>query len=167
MDIDTITPEDFLASAKHFIEISDKIHDGWRIYEHKNEIHKSYIKKEAFITFKSQNELCLYKIEYVIFYNLSYGVPSFSFNVWNSPGTLLKLEEIRQMCFIQITKEEFYSVITQQEHPIFHRPYFIMHPCHTAQLLKEFKNKSRNIVVTFLGLISPLLRLNLSLEYGL
>ncbi|CAG5058816.1 unnamed protein product [Parnassius apollo] len=98
---------------------------------------------------------------------MSYGVPSWSFNVWNSSGTLLKLEEIRRMCFIQITTEEFYSVITQQEHPLFHRPYFIMHPCHTAQLLTEFKNKSRNIIVTFLGLISPLLQLNLALEYGL
>ncbi|KAM3958464.1 autophagy-related 10 [Aphomia sociella] len=71
------------------------------------------------------------------------------------------------MSLIRIKEEDFYSVITQQEHPVFLRPYFVMHPCHTATLLAVFKNTSKNIIVTFLSLITPLLKLNLPLDYGL
>lgn len=71
------------------------------------------------------------------------------------------------MYYYRINQKDFYSVITQQEHPVFQRPYFIVHPCHTEELLATFKNKSKNIIVTFLGLISPLVKLNLPLEYGL
>lgn len=88
------------------------------------------------------------------------------FNIWNSSGTILALEDIRQMSFVKIKQKDFYSVITQQEHPILQRPYFIVHPCHTEELLATFKNKSKNIIVTFLGLITPLVNLNLPIEYG-
>lgn len=70
------------------------------------------------------------------------------------------------ICF-SINEKDFYSVITQQEHPIFFRPFFMMHPCHTAELLNVFKNKTKNIIVTFLGLITPLIMLKMPLEYGL
>ncbi|CAH2075972.1 unnamed protein product, partial [Iphiclides podalirius] len=106
-------------------------------------------------------------MECVIFFNLSYGVPSFSFNIWNSSGVLLKLEDIRRLSFIHIKEDEFSSVITQQEHPLFGRPYFIMHPCRTGQLVEHFRHKSKNIIVTFLSLITPILQLKLPMEYGL
>ncbi|KPI96870.1 PREDICTED: ubiquitin-like-conjugating enzyme ATG10 [Papilio xuthus] len=167
MDEFGIPVEEFINAIKEFKNVSDQINDGWRIYENQNEIHKSYLKKESFVNFDLQGEVTLCKVEYNIFYNVSYAVPSFSFNVWRSNGTLLTIEEIRQLSFIHIKREEFYSVITQQEHPLFGRPYFIMHPCHTAQLLAQFRLNSRNIIVTFLSLITPLLKLELPLEYGL
>ncbi|XP_068632847.1 ubiquitin-like-conjugating enzyme ATG10 [Battus philenor] len=167
MDEFALTAEEFVTSIKAFVEVSDEINDDWRIHERGDEIHKSYIRKESFITLELHDESTLCKVEYVIFYNLSYGVPSFSFNIWNSSGSLLSLEDIRQVFSINITREEFYSVITQQEHPLFGRPYFIMHPCHTGRLLAQLKSKSKNIIVTFLSLITPLIKLELPLEYGL
>lgn len=63
--------------------------------------------------------------------------------------------------------KDFYSVVTQQEHPVMHRPYFIIHPCHTADLIAAFKCRTKNLIITFLGIITPLIQLNLPLEYGL
>lgn len=62
--------------------------------------------------------------------------------------------------------ENLYSVITQQEHPIFFKPYFIVHPCRTGELLNCFKGASSNILVTFLGMIEAVIKLNLPMEYG-
>ncbi|XP_063365392.1 ubiquitin-like-conjugating enzyme ATG10 [Cydia amplana] len=161
-----ISYEDFFNAAEQFLKISQKINDGWQLLQLQEDKSKIYLKKESFKVCEGTGESLL-KTEYVIFYNPSYGVPSFSFNVWNSTGALLTLEKIRQMSFISISEKDFYSVITQQEHPIFFRPYFMVHPCHTEELLMVFKNKSRNIIVTFLGLITPLIKLDLPVEYGL
>ncbi|XP_047509180.1 ubiquitin-like-conjugating enzyme ATG10 [Pieris napi] len=156
-----LTAEGFLSSAKAFIETSNLLHDDWKLYEN-SDICKSYIRKNTFIDVKGQ----LFKAEFVIFYHLSYGVPSFSFNIWDSSGMLLNLEDIRKISFTKINQKDFYSVITQQEHPVLCRPFFIMHPCHTYQLLSSLR-ESKNIIVTFLGLITPLINLQLSLKYGL
>ncbi|KAJ8731005.1 hypothetical protein PYW08_002418 [Mythimna loreyi] len=167
MSATKITIEEFLEAAKEFVKKSEKICDGWTLKLDKIDLCKTYIKKESFIQCQDNDTTNVYKIEYVIFYNLSYGVPSFSFNIWNSSGMLIALEDIRKMSFIQISQKDFYSVVTQQEHPIFQRPYFIVHPCHTETLLATFRNTSKNIIVTFLGLITPLIRLKLPLEFGL
>ncbi|XP_045768974.1 ubiquitin-like-conjugating enzyme ATG10 [Maniola jurtina] len=163
-----ITLEEFVYAAKDFIELSDKFLDSWTIYQNDNELLHTHIKKEEFVSHRDETgRVFLYRAEYVIFYNLSYGVPSFSFNVWDCSGKLLTLEEVREISLMKISKEDFYSVVTQQEHPVLYRPYFIIHPCHTANLLSMFKKKSRNLIITFLGLITPLIQLNLPLEYGL
>lgn len=167
MNTTTITFEEFLEAGKEFVRKSEKLGDGWTLKENKKDVLKSYIEKKTFIKCQDENIGKLLRVEFVIFYNLSYGVPSFSFNLWNSSGMLISLEDVRKMSFIEINEKDFYSVITQQEHPIFQRPYFIVHPCHTETLLAEFRNKSKNIIVTFLSLITPLIRLNMPLEYGL
>ncbi|CAB3223981.1 unnamed protein product [Arctia plantaginis] len=159
--------EEFLHAAQEFVKKSDEIGDGWSIKECGDDKSKTFLKKDLYVEHTDDNNSILLKMEYIIFYNLSYGVPAFSFNIWNSSGTLLSLEDVRKMSFIQISQKDFYSVITQQEHPVFQRPYFIVHPCHTEELLATFKNKSQNIIVTFLGLITPLVKLDLPLKYGL
>ncbi|KAL0831023.1 hypothetical protein ABMA28_001909 [Loxostege sticticalis] len=163
----TLSVEDFVVAATSFYEISNRLADGWKLIKDENETHKTYIKKHTFLQVERDGVQSLLKTELVIFFNLSYGVPAFSFNIWNSSGVLLTLEEIRHMSFVTLNQKEFYSVITQQEHPIFLRPYFIVHPCHTAELLSALREGSKNIIVTFLGLITPLLKLDLSMEYGL
>lgn len=164
----TITPEEFVNAAKKFIELSEKNFDSWTIHQKENEILNTYIKKEEFVSYRDDDDkVFIFKAEYIIFYNLSYGVPSFSFNIWDSSGKLLTLEEVRQISLMKISKEDFYSVITQQEHPVMHRPYFIIHPCHTEKILSAFRHKTKNLIVTFLGLMTPLMKLNLPLEYGL
>ncbi|KAJ0175408.1 hypothetical protein K1T71_008567 [Dendrolimus kikuchii] len=159
----TLSYEQFLKAAKEFAIISSKLCDGWKLIGEDSS--QAYLIKETFID--TENKYDMLKAQYVIFYNISYGVPSFSFNLWNSSGMLLKLSELRDMSCLRINEKDFYSVITQQEHPLLHKPYFIMHPCHTDSLLAAFKDKSNNIIVTFLGLITPLIKLDLPVEYGL
>ncbi|KOB69868.1 Autophagy-related protein 10 [Operophtera brumata] len=159
--------EEFLAAAKEFVEISNILCDGWKLIENECLL-KSYVQKECFIKPSKEDSLPM-KAEYVMFYSLSYGVPQFSFNVWNSLGVLLTIKELRRVLFIKEppqSDENLYSVITQQEHPIFFRPYFIVHPCRTGELLACFKGSSTNILVTFLGMIEDVIKLNLPMEYG-
>ncbi|XP_023940586.1 ubiquitin-like-conjugating enzyme ATG10 [Bicyclus anynana] len=163
-----ITLETYLCAAKDFIELSAKFMDEWTIHQDHSERLYTHLKKEDFITHVDDTgKETLFRAEYAIFYNLSYGVPSFSFNVWDCTGKLLTLEEVRGISPMNISTKDFYSVVTQQEHPVFHRPYFIIHPCHTAELLSMFKKSSKNIIITFLSLITPLIQLKLPLEYGL
>lgn len=102
MDYDNkITFEQFFTAAKQFCEVSDRICDGWKLHENPTDILKSYLRKHSFISHEGDQGSVLYKAEFVIYYNLSYGVPSFSFNLWNASGVLVPLDEIRQMSFIK------------------------------------------------------------------
>lgn len=95
----SITAEEFIDAAEKFVKVSDRICDGWTFYKD-IDICKSYIKKESFLEIQD-NTQSLLKAEYVIFYNLSYGVPAFSFNIWNSSGVFVTLENIRNMSFVK------------------------------------------------------------------
>lgn len=97
----TITFDEFLASAKEFVEKSEKLGDGWTLKEDKTDNLKTYLRKDTFVQCEDGSMNHLLKVEYVIFYNLSYGVPSFSFNAWTSSGTLVTLGDIRKMSFLQ------------------------------------------------------------------
>lgn len=101
LECSSITAEEFIDAADKFVKVSDRICDGWTFYKDNKDICKSYIKKETFLEIQDKTCQSLLKAEYVIFYNLSYGVPAFSFNVWNSSGMLLTLENIRHMSFIK------------------------------------------------------------------
>lgn len=96
----TLTYEEFLVAAKDFIKISDKLNDGWELigdgYDEKP--NSAYLKKQCLVY---NGQTFPLKAEYVVFYNLSYGVPSFSFNMWNSSGELLTLEDIRNMAIMR------------------------------------------------------------------
>ncbi|KAG7306346.1 hypothetical protein JYU34_008970 [Plutella xylostella] len=158
--------EDYENAARKFIQISNAISDGWTLHEGIDS-HSLHLRKETFLRIKNEEQDSLIKAEYVISYSTSYCVPIFAFNLWNSNGVLLTLEEIRNMAFIKISQGDFYSVITQQEHPLFFRPYYMIHPCHTEQLLSKFKAESKNLIVTFISLISPLIKFNLPLNYAM
>lgn len=97
-----LSPEEFVAAARHFAKLSDKFRDRWTLHENDNEILNTYIRKEEFVSHRNENnKIFLYRAEYVIFFNLSYGVPSFSFNVWDCSGKLLSLEEVRQISLMK------------------------------------------------------------------
>lgn len=56
------------------------------------------------------------------------------------------------------------SVITQSEHPILFKPYFLLHPCKVSQVLSKFP-ESKNFVLTFISIFGPSIQLNMSMEY--
>lgn len=91
-----ISYDEFIAAAENFVKISNQLCDGWKFVK-SEDLYKSYIKKECYLSCKDFTM----KAEYVMFYSLSYQVPQFSFNVWNSSGVLLTIEELIQTSFIK------------------------------------------------------------------
>lgn len=100
MNSSNITSAEFLVAAREFAKISNRINDGWKLVEN-SEPQKSFLIKNTFNQIQNESSATIMRTEYIIFYNISYGVPSFSFNIWNSSGVLMTLETIRKMAFIK------------------------------------------------------------------
>ena len=56
------------------------------------------------------------------------------------------------------------NMISQSEHPILFKPFLTFHPCKVPQVLSNFP-KSQNLVLTFLTLYGPFVRLKLMNDY--
>lgn len=87
----------FVSEVEKFILISNSLHDGWVLYKHENEKYNTCIRKELYSEVFNGKTKEILKAEYLVSYNISYGVPIFSFNYWKSTGVLLSLEEIRNL----------------------------------------------------------------------
>lgn len=115
--------------------------------------------------------------EYHIVYNFGHSVPTLYFNAWYSSGKLLTLEEIWKRVHSQFSKqiwENKWESLTQTEHPLLGRPFFQLHPCHTAKLMGQLKPKiSSNskflsqYIISWLSMFGPVIGLKLSLDYFL
>ncbi|XP_041359476.1 ubiquitin-like-conjugating enzyme ATG10 [Gigantopelta aegis] len=109
--------------------------------------------------------------EYHIVYSCSYAVPVLYFTVSNSKGKLLSLDDVWSMVpdyYQQRLQDERWTFLTQQEHPILGRPFFQLHPCHTADLMKQVNSKlpQQNYLITWLSTVGPVVGLTLPLYYG-
>ncbi|XP_065922330.1 ubiquitin-like-conjugating enzyme ATG10 isoform X2 [Magallana gigas] len=109
--------------------------------------------------------------EYHILYSPSYGVPVLYFNAHTQGGKLLALEEIWKRVpdvYKERLSEERWTFITQQEHPLLGRPFYYLHPCHTADLMKNSPvlTDKRHYIVSWLSAVGPVVGLKLPLEYG-
>lgn len=113
--------------------------------------------------------------EYHIVYNFGHLVPTLYFNAWHSSGKLLTLEEIWERVHFQFSEqiwENKWESLTQTEHPFIGRPFFQLHPCHTAKLMGQLKPKiSSNskfisqYIISWLSMFGPVIGLKLSLDY--
>lgn len=107
--------------------------------------------------------------EYHVLYSHSYCVPMLYFNAWTADGRLLSLEDMWRRVhtnFQHSLHEDKWSVLTQQEHPVLRRPFYLLHPCRTGQILGCFQGKSPNIVITWLSTVGPVVGLALDPRYG-
>lgn len=65
------------------------------------------------------------------------------------------------------SRSDLHQILTQMEHPVLFRPFMALHPCRTAEVLTQFGQKSENLLLTFISLYGPYVKLNLSNAYGL
>ena len=75
-------------------------------------------------------------------YSHIYQVPVIYFNYYYTSGSYLSLEEIEKyiLCNAKdILNSPVHEVILQTEHPILHRPFFMLHPCRTRETLEQFQ----------------------------
>ena len=135
----------------------------------------------------SLNEI--YTFTYHVVFSESFAVPVLYLNVSKSNGSLLTHEEIYE--YFNLTKSTsdpvYDLIITQQEHPLLFKPFYFVHPCHTAdwmssisqtatqeeeetgeakKLTKGFKHLD-NYTLTWLSFVFASFNITLDTKYGL
>ncbi|XP_014777851.1 ubiquitin-like-conjugating enzyme ATG10 isoform X2 [Octopus bimaculoides] len=198
MTAGSISEEEFLASVHNFLKVSADNVDVWQLHKVPGHENLSYLQRKFCQLLKTQkkeenrsvsweckemdledsNSVTLaatdendITCDYHVVYSQSYAVPVLYFNMYWKDGSLLGLDEVWSLIPCHYRDRflaERWTFITQQEHPIVHRPYFYLHPCHTADLMKniELKDK-RNYILSWLSAVGPVVRLELPLSYGL
>ncbi|CAG8503140.1 13276_t:CDS:2, partial [Acaulospora colombiana] len=88
-------------------------------------------------------------VDYHVIYSTSYKVPVLYFNVYYDDGTPLKIDEIysnlvQPSRFEDIKPAGFYGGISQQDHPTLLIPFYFLHPCETATLMRTIVGTNAN-----------------------
>lgn len=116
--------------------------------------------------------------EYHVIYSPSYQVPVLHFTASYLTGKLVLLKDLWQLLPIEnlIDGNGKWGVLTDIEHPLLCRPFYHIHPCHTAKVMSALLPKTGdhvttpgchdNYVLTWLSVFGPLVGLPISLEYG-
>ncbi|XP_046576719.1 ubiquitin-like-conjugating enzyme ATG10 [Haliotis rubra] len=110
------------------------------------------------------------QFEYHIVYSASYGVPVLYFNAYTQDGRLLSLDSVWNSVpqhYQDRFQHERWTTLTQQEHPILGRPFFQLHPCHTADLMSKLipESCSGNYLLSWLSAVGPVVGLKVPLSY--
>lgn len=169
-----ITEEEFDKKALEFHNLSIKVNDNWEKVEKSDKIY--YTKKmkvrrkkrpileapENLEDFEveciglnddpgssecSSYESEILSAEFHLLFHISFQVPVIYFNIYNSDGSLLQLEDIWDIFQENLNssnnylKDNMLSIITQAEHPILFRPFFLLHPCKTNDVLNNFTKR--------------------------
>ncbi len=109
------------------------------------------------------------KFEYHVVFSPSYQVPVLYFNVYKPCGSLLGLDELWSAIpkhYQERLQQERWSFCTQQEHPLLGRPFFQLHPCHTAALLGQVNPPADRYLLTWLTSVAPVVHLDIPLAYA-
>lgn len=85
-----------------------------------------------------------------------------------SDGSLISLSDISKI-FVEnfefrSCRDQMLNIVTQSEHPILFRPYFMIHPCKISQVLSKFP-ESKNPLLTFLTIFGPSVQLQMKPGY--
>ena len=85
-------------------------------------------------------------VEYHIVHSFSYKVPVLYFNTTYSNGRQLSLDDTWKLLskrFVSGSVDRW-GLISQQEHPLLHRPFYHIHPCHTANVMAQATDTKKN-----------------------
>ncbi|KAI9206952.1 uncharacterized protein BJ171DRAFT_597078 [Polychytrium aggregatum] len=67
-----------------------------------------------------------------VVYLPSWGCPVLFFNAYDASGQVLDWAALRTL-----TRNQTPATISQQEHPLLHIPFYYIHPCNTAEFMRE------------------------------
>ncbi|XP_017097472.2 ubiquitin-like-conjugating enzyme ATG10 [Drosophila bipectinata] len=154
---------EFLSQAKQLYDISQELGDAWILQEKDSNPPNTFLTISQKI--KSQKDLI--NVEYHVVYSVSYQVPMLFLQAHRSDGSLLDLDAVWRLFMSETNSEDLYQILTQMDHPVLFRPFMALHPCRTAEVLKQFGEPSKNQVLTFISLYGPKVQLHLQNAYGL
>ncbi|XP_078047422.1 autophagy-related 10 [Augochlora pura] len=186
----TITWEEFIENAENFLEISNRISDGWELRGNKDVAGGAYLfrqRKHLFPAncsiFKSndtEDDLNFeltddpfeapstiekpFVTEHHIVWSMSYGVPVIYFHGWKSDFPGINPITVQEAQSIDAGANLNYNELSQAIHPILGTPFLHLHPCKSQELL-QFTSKSKNKLVSWLSVIAPSAFLKLQNEY--
>ena len=120
-------------------------------------------------------------MEYHVVHSVSYQVPVLYFNATLPNGCPLSLDDTWRLLLSPelVAKEtDRWRLVTQQEHPHLGRPFYHIHPCHTAAVMSQAMQciskrsggkeeaKLGNYLVTWLSTFAPVVGLHFSIKYA-
>ena len=117
-------------------------------------------------------EATLIHVEYHIVHSYSYLVPILYWNAAYSDGRPLSLAEIWRLLETVPAGADKWGVVTQQEHPYLGRPFYHIHPCHTAEAMAKAKDSlvgdhdAWDYLTSWLSMFGVLTGLNLPMGYS-
>ena len=153
----SFTREQFNQCARDFVQQSKLLHDRWILNEVTNEI--------LYLSYSFIDEQCI-KSDFHIVFSDSYAVPVLYFNLSRLDGSLLALDDVWNL-FVHRNHSSKYETITQQEHPILHRPFFLLHPCQTETVLKKVNDQTEKKRFLFwLSIYGQAVGLPMRMEYA-
>jgi len=153
----TFTLDEFNQCISDLYEQSKQIHDRWQLIK---------TAKGSYLIYSLINQNCL-KSDFHIVFSESYSVPVLYFNISHLDGSLLSLDDIWKL-FLHKNNSNMYETITQQEHPILQRPFFVLHPCHTENLLRQVNDQSlKKRFLFWLSIYGQSVGLPLSVNYAI
>jgi ubiquitin-like-conjugating enzyme ATG10 len=151
------TLDEFNQCINDLYEQSKQIHDRWQLVK---------VSKGSYLIYSFVDQNCL-KYDFHVVFSESYSVPVLYFNISHLDGSLLSLDEIWNL-FKHKKNSNMYETITQQEHPILQRPFFVLHPCHTENLLRQVTDQSaKKRFLFWLSIYGQSIGLPLSINYAI
>lgn len=127
---------------------------------------------------QKNGQLLHYRLDIV--YSVSHCVPVLYFIISETSGRLLSLDEIRGLPDFQVLAsktaaegESLWNVVSLQDHPILHNPFYCVHPCNNWTLMKELLQPngrerpitSLQFLVSWLSIVGNQFGLKLSPTY--
>jgi ubiquitin-like-conjugating enzyme ATG10 len=151
------TLDEFNQCINDLYHHSQQIHDRWQLIQ---------TSKGSYLIYSLIDQNCL-KYDFHVVFSESYSVPVLYFNISHLDGSLLALDDIWKL--LQHKKNSnMYETITQQEHPILQRPFFVLHPCHTENLLRQVRDQTAQKRFLFwLSIFGQSIGLPVSVNYAI
>lgn len=170
----TRTYEQFLSSARLFLDYSTTLRDGWELREAwsgSNHVVHYLAKKCTVLTAKrpsrdqdsdlevisddedevaytntAEPESVPLSCEYHVIYDPAYQVPVLYFTASYPTGKLVPLGELWSLLPAgRLTSETGrWDMLTDKEHPLLGRPFYHIHPCHTSKTMATVLLSSDN-----------------------
>jgi len=115
-------------------------------------------------------------VEFHVVHSYSYLVPILYWNASFSDGKPLSRDEIWRLLQDVPANADKWGVVTQQEHPYLGRPFYYLHPCHTAEAMAgaedsaassrdDYCGESWDYLTSWLSMFGRIVGLSLPLEF--
>lgn len=116
------------------------------------------------------------RLEFHVVYSVSYEVPTLYLHASYQNGKALSISDVWKLIpsIHDSSTNAKWSLLSQQDHPILNRPFYYIHPCHTATALSAVYSRPKdvrtvpdniNYILTWLSMFGPMVGLNVPLKY--